>query len=111
MFGAIAVLFVLPWLDKSPVRSGRFRPVFKVFFWLLLLDCILLGYLGAKPAESYVILSRLATGWYFFHFLIVLPVLSLVERTRPLPQSISSPVFGGGAMSGASAAVKEKPNA
>jgi len=112
MFGAIAVLFVLPWLDKSPVRSGRFRPVFKVFFWLLLLDCVLLGYLGAKPAEGiYVILSRLATGWYFFHFLIVLPVLSLVERTRPLPQSISSPVFGGGALAGAGATTKEKPNA
>jgi len=112
MFGAIAVLFILPWLDKSPVRSGRFRPVFKVFFWLLLLDCVVLGYLGAKPAEGiYVILSRLATAWYFFHFLIVLPVLSLVERTRPLPQSISTPVLGGGAMAGANAAVKEKSNA
>ena len=65
MFGAIAVLFVLPWLDKSPVRSGRFRPIFKVFFWLLFADCILLGYLGAKPAEGiYVVLSRLATAWY-----------------------------------------------
>jgi quinol-cytochrome oxidoreductase complex cytochrome b subunit len=112
MFGAIAVLFVLPWLDKSPVRSGRFRPIFKIFFWLLLLDCLLLGYLGAKPAEGiYVVLSRLATAWYFFHFLIVLPALSLVERTRPLPQSISSPVLGGGAMAGAGAASKEKPNA
>ena len=112
MFGAIAVLFVLPWVDKSPVRSGRFRPIFKIFFWLLLLDCLLLGYLGAKPAEGiYVVLSRLATAWYFFHFLIVLPALSLVERTRPLPQSISSPVLGGGAMAGAGAASKEKPNA
>ncbi|NBQ83084.1 MAG: cytochrome b/b6 [Alphaproteobacteria bacterium] len=111
MFGAIAVLFVLPWLDRSPVRSGRFRPVFKIFFWLLLADCVLLGWLGAKPAEGiYVILSRLATAWYFFHFLIVLPMLSLVEKTRPLPQSISTPVMGGAAMAGSSAA-REKPNA
>jgi quinol-cytochrome oxidoreductase complex cytochrome b subunit len=111
MFGAIAVLFVLPWLDRSPVRSGRFRPVFKIFFWLLLADCVLLGWLGAKPAEGiYVILSRLATAWYFFHFLIVLPMLSLVEKTRPLPQSISTPVMGGSAMAGSSAP-REKPNA
>ena len=94
MFGAIAVLFILPWLDRSPVRSGRFRPIFKIFFWLLLVDCALLGWLGAKPAEGiYVILSRLATAWYFAHFLLVLPILSVVEKTRPLPQSISLPVM------------------
>ena len=111
MFGAIAVLFILPWLDKSPVRSGRFRPIFKVFFWLLLADCVLLGWLGAKPAEGiYVILSRLATAWYFMHFLVVLPLLSYVEKTRPLPQSISTPVMGGAAMAG-SAAPREKPDA
>ncbi len=111
MFGAIAVLFILPWLDKSPVRSGRFRPIFKVFFWLLLADCVLLGWLGAKPAEGiYVILSRLATAWYFMHFLVVLPLLSFVEKTRPLPQSISTPVMGGAAMAGA-AATREKPDA
>jgi len=110
MFGAIAVLFVLPWLDRSPVRSGRFRPVFKIFFWLLLADCVLLGYIGAKPPEGmYVIVGRLATIWYFVHFLIILPVLSVVETPRPLPQSISSPVFGGsGSMTGAAAAPKEK---
>ena len=78
---AIAVLFILPWLDKSPVRSSRFRPLYKLFFWLLLLDCIVLGYLGAKPAEGiYVILSRLATAYYFFHFLIVLPLLPKIEK-------------------------------
>lgn len=94
MFGAIAVLFVLPWLDRSPVRSGRFRPIFKVFFWLLLADCVLLGWLGAKPAEgAYVIIARFATAWYFAHFLLILPLLSTVEKTRPLPQSISAPVM------------------
>ena len=111
MFGSIAVLFVLPWLDKSPVRSGRFRPIFKVFFWLLLVDCAVLGYLGAKPAEGvYVVWARLATAWYFLHFLVVLPVLSRVERTRPLPHSIATPVLAGGKKL-AGAAKMEKPDA
>ncbi|MBL6782521.1 MAG: cytochrome b/b6 [Alphaproteobacteria bacterium] len=108
MFGAIAVLFILPWLDRSPVRSGRFRPLFKLFFWVLLADCVLLGYLGGKPAEGiYVTLSRLATAYYFIHFLVILPLLSVVEKTRPLPQSISMPVTGAG-MSAAPAAKRGK---
>ena len=110
MFGAIAILFVLPWLDRSPVRSAKFRPIFKIFFWVFFADCILLGYLGGMPAEGiYVLLSRIATVWYFAHFLIILPVLSVIETPRALPQSISSPVLGGGsAMAGAAAAPKEK---
>ena len=91
MFGAIAVLFILPWLDRSPVRSAKFRPIFKIFFWVFFADCILLGYLGAMPAEGiYVVLSRIATVWYFAHFLLILPILSVIETPRPLPQSISS---------------------
>ena len=87
MFGAIAVLFVLPWLDRSPVRSARFRPLFRIFFWLLLIDAVVLGYLGGKPAEGiYVVLSRIATAWYFLHFLVILPLLSVFETTRPLPK-------------------------
>ncbi len=94
MFSAIFVLFVLPWLDRSPVRSARFRPVFRIFFWLLFIDCIILGYLGGMPAEGiYVLLSRLATAWYFLHFLVILPMLSVFETTRPLPKSISEPVL------------------
>ena len=94
MFGAIAILFVLPWLDRSPVRSARFRPVFRIFFWLLFIDAIALGYLGGKPAEGiYVTLSRVATAWYFLHFLVILPMLSVFENTKPLPKSISEPVL------------------
>jgi len=94
MFSAILVLFVLPWLDRSPVRSARFRPVFRIFFWLLFIDCIALGYLGGMPAEGvYVVLSRAATAWYFLHFLAILPLLSVFETTKPLPKSISEPVL------------------
>tara|TARA_B100001094_G_scaffold41833_1_gene36536 strand:- start:299 stop:1492 length:1194 start_codon:yes stop_codon:yes gene_type:complete len=96
MFGAIAVLFILPWLDRSPVRSARFRPFFRVFFWLFFVNAIALGYLGGKPAEGiYVILSRVATAWYFLHFLAILPILSMFEITKPLPKSISEPVLKG----------------
>ena len=94
MFSAIFVLFILPWLDRSPVRSARFRPMFRIFFWLLFIDCIVLGYLGGMPAEGiYVVLSRIATAWYFLHFLAILPLLSVFETTRPLPKSISEPVL------------------
>ena len=94
MFGAIAVLFVLPWLDRSPVRSSTFRPWYKIFFWLLFIDCIALGYLGAMPAEGiYVVLSRIATAYYFIHFLVLLPLLPKFEKTRPLPVSIGTPIF------------------
>ena len=95
MFAAIAVLAVLPWLDTSKVRSSAYRPLNKQFFWIFVGVCILLGWLGAKPAEGiYVILSRICTAWYFFHFLVILPVLGLVEKTKPLPASIAESVLG-----------------
>ena len=110
MFGAIGVLFILPWLDRSPVRSANFRPLFKIFFWIFFADCIALGYLGGMPAEGiYVVLSQICTIWYFVHFLVILPVLSVIETPKPLPQSLSKSVLGGGgALAGATAAPKEK---
>lgn len=96
MFSAIAILFVVPWLDTSKVRSATFRPMYKIFFWVLVADGILLGYLGAMPAEgAYVVWARLATAYYFLHFLVVLPVLGIVETPRKLPESISKPVLAG----------------
>jgi ubiquinol-cytochrome c reductase cytochrome b/c1 subunit len=90
LFGGIGVLFFLPWLDTSRVRSGRYRPLFAKFFWAFLITCIGLGWLGTKPPEGiYVIWSRLLTSYYFAFFLLVLPVLALVEKTRPLPKSIT----------------------
>ena len=94
MFGSIIVLLFLPWLDGSPVRSGRFRPIFKWFFWVLLLDCVMLGYLGAHPPEGvYVVLAQIGTAYFYFHFLILLPLLGKLERPKPLPTSISQPVL------------------
>ena len=112
MFAAIAVLFVLPWLDRSPVRSATFRPIYKIMFWVFLLDCVALTYLGAKPAEGiYVVLSRLCTVYYFAHFIILLPALSVLETPRSLPRSIGKSVLGGGngIPAPAPAAAREKP--
>jgi ubiquinol-cytochrome c reductase cytochrome b/c1 subunit len=93
MFTAVLVLFALPWLDTSPVRSARFRPLYKWFFWLFLADCILLGVVGSKKPEGYWIwIGQAATAYYFFHFFVILPVLSLIERPQPLPTSISAAV-------------------
>ncbi len=94
MFGSIIVLFFLPWLDTSPVRSARFRPVYKWCFWLLVLDGVLLGYLGAHPPEgSYVLMAQIGTAYYYLFFLVLLPLLGKLERPRPLPTSISEPVL------------------
>jgi len=107
MFGAIAVLFVLPWLDRSPVRSSRFRPMYKWFFWIFAIDCVVLGYMGALPAEGiYIVIGRIATVYYFAHFLVIIPLLAKFEKTRELPKSISEPVLGGGGGGAAGAAAK-----
>ncbi|MDC3401876.1 cytochrome b N-terminal domain-containing protein [Alphaproteobacteria bacterium] len=94
MFGAIFVMFLLPWLDTSKIRSGRYRPLFRQFFILFVIDCLVLGYLGAQPAEGvYIILARIGTVYYFAHFLIILPVLGIVEKPSNVPESISSSVL------------------
>ena len=96
MFASILLLFFLPWLDKSPVRSGSYRPTFRVFFWVLIVDVGVLAFCGGMPAEEpYVMMSQVATMYYFAHFLIILPLLSMVERTRPLPNSIAESVLHG----------------
>jgi ubiquinol-cytochrome c reductase cytochrome b subunit len=98
MFGSIILLFFLPWLDTSPVRSGNYRPLFKKFFWFGLIPCIaILGYCGGAPAEEpYVMIGQLATAYYFAHFLIILPIVSMIEKPLPLPSSITESVLGKG---------------
>ena len=94
MFGAIFVLFLLPWLDTSKVRSARYRPLFRQFYALFVVDCLMLGYLGAMPAEGiYIVLARIGTLYYFAHFLVVLPVLGIIEKPKAVPESISEPVL------------------
>ena len=108
MFGAVAVLFIVPWLDTSRVRSAKFRPIYRQFFWLLLIDCIVLGWVGGNPPEgAFIVIGRIATVYYFLHFLVILPLLGKLERPLPLPASIAQPVLPGG-LAGAGAAAMEK---
>src|SRR5215468_4132192 len=96
LFASIGILAFLPWLDTSRVKSATYRPLYKQFFWLFVLTCVLLGWLGSKPpAGGYVIMSRLLTAWYFIHFIIVLPSLGLIEQPKPLPGSISEAALKG----------------
>jgi ubiquinol-cytochrome c reductase cytochrome b subunit len=95
MFGALLILFVLPWLDTSKVRSARFRPIYKKLFWVFLADCIILGWVGANPPEGhFILIGQLATIYYFLHLLVIVPIVGKIEKTRPLPESISAPVLG-----------------
>jgi len=97
MFGAIGILFILPWLDRSPVRSAQFRPMYKVFYWLFIINMLALGYLGVQNPEGiYLILGRTCTAWYFIHFLIIIPLLNVIETPKALPKSISDPIFSSG---------------
>lgn len=101
MLGSILILFVLPWLDTSPVRSCTFRPIYKWLVFLLIIDCFVLGYVGSQPADGVLggiplnWIGKLGTFWYFLHFLVLSPVVGRIERPLPLPTSIGTPVLGG----------------
>jgi len=124
MFASILILFVLPWLDSSKVRSARFRPKYKIFFWLFVINGLALGYAGSQTADWGIILgfvehvegatknwmtvetslarylpdisiSRICSLYYFAFFLAILPWLSRTEKTLPLPESIAKAVLGG----------------
>ena len=96
MFAAIFVLVILPWLDTSKVRSAIFRPLYKQFYWFLVADVLILGYVGAMPAEGlYLLVARIATAYYFLHFLVILPILGSKEKTLDVPMSLTEPVLGG----------------
>lgn len=91
MFGAVAILFVLPWLDRSKIKSATFRPLYRPLFWAFVLNCLILGWIGAKPPEGYYLwVGRLATAYYFFHFVILLPLLSFIEKPKNVPESITA---------------------
>ncbi len=94
MFGSIAVLFVMPWLDTSKVRSAVYRPWYKLFFWLFVANAVMLGWLGSRPAEGiYPLMSLIGTIIYFSFFLVVLPLLGLFETPRRVPNSITEAVL------------------
>ncbi|MEX6506724.1 cytochrome bc complex cytochrome b subunit [Jiella sp. M17.18] len=110
MFGSIIILFFVSWLDTSRVRSTAYRPIYRIFFWILVADCLFLGWLGSKPPEGiYPALALAGTIYYFGHFLIVLPVLGLVETPKRLPGSITEAVLARTGGSGTPAGAMASP--
>ena len=94
MFGSILIMFVLPWLDTSRIRSATFRPVYKWLLIVFMLDCALLTWCGAQlPEGAPLILGRIGAAWYFLHLLVLTPVVGWLETPKPLPASIGEPVL------------------
>ncbi|MEM7650667.1 MAG: cytochrome b/b6 [Pseudomonadota bacterium] len=99
MFGSILLWYILPWLDTHPIRSARFRPLYRAFFLLLVADFIFLGYLGSQSADALLFgvpmsfFGLLGTAYYFVYFLVILPWLSKNEKGRELPASIHQSVL------------------
>ncbi len=94
LFSAIAVLAIVPWLDRSPVKSAKYRPSYRFFFWVFVAICIGLGYLGSQePTSGLALIARILTFGYFAFFLIIMPVLSFTEKTKPIPTSIADAVL------------------
>ncbi len=128
MFASILILLVLPWLDTSPVRSAKYRPMYRIFFWLFFINCVVLGYAGSQSADWGILIgfcfdeascattaqtallsielpeamakgmidisiSLVGTGYYFFHFLVLMPMLGKREKTLPVPNSIAESVL------------------
>ena len=105
MFASIAVLAFLPWLDTSRVKSGRYRPMFRMFFWIFAVVCVFLGYVGSQATDAAVVslggavlldmsgFGLILTIWYFAHLLIILPLLGLIEKPLQAPASIADDVL------------------
>jgi quinol-cytochrome oxidoreductase complex cytochrome b subunit len=126
MFGAIAVLFVLPWLDTSKVRSMRYRPTARLFFLIFVVVALGLGFCGSNEPSAQVIpgvsgfnlfdynlnsfvwLSRILATYYFAYFLVIIPLLGLRETPLPVPDSISTPVLSAALPKGAAAQAEKK---
>ena len=99
MAGSLLTLMFVPWLDTSKVRSSRFRPMMKQFFWVFVVDCAILGYCGAQSVDAarfgipLVWAARIGTLYYFAFFWVIMPLLGIIERPKPLPAGISQPVL------------------
>ncbi|MEM8826931.1 MAG: cytochrome b N-terminal domain-containing protein, partial [Pseudomonadota bacterium] len=108
MFASILLLFFLPWLDASPVKSLRYRPMLRKWTYAWLVSFLVLSWCGGALAEQpYIIISQICTIWYFAHFLIIIPLVSRLETPLPLPASISEAVLKGKATTGAPVGIED----
>jgi len=81
MFGSLLILLVIPFINTSEIRSTSFRPIFKIFYWILVADFLILGWVGQKPVtDEYIFTGQVATLYYFLFFLILIPMIGLIEK-------------------------------
>jgi ubiquinol-cytochrome c reductase cytochrome b subunit len=126
--GALGVLFVLPWLDTSKVRSMRYRPTARIYFFIWVFFSLVLGWCGSQEPDGQIVsgfagpvfidydinsvtwLSRISALYYFAYFLVILPILGMTETTLPVPDSLYTPVLShpAGLPVGAAAAPETK---
>jgi quinol-cytochrome oxidoreductase complex cytochrome b subunit len=105
LFGSMLTLVFIPWLDTSKVRSARFRPMFKLFFWILAVDGVALGICGSESVDANFFhtpipalwVARFGTAYYYAFFWLIMPIVGLIETPKPLPDSISKAVLGSAA--------------
>jgi ubiquinol-cytochrome c reductase cytochrome b subunit len=90
MFASILIMFFLPWLDRSPVKSIRYKGIlYKVLLGLFVVDFIMLGFLGTQPTTNlYKLMSQVGTIYYFLFFLLM-PIYSKMDKTKPVPERVS----------------------
>ncbi len=113
MFMAIVLLAFLPWLDTSRVKSANYRPLYRIAFWVFAVDTVLLGWIGSQPPVGATVwLGQVFTAYYFFHLVILLPLLGFIETPTRLPASITDAVLGprGGSASVMAAGAASSPN-
>lgn len=80
MLGSLLVLLIIPFTNTSDVRNTTYRPLFKIFFWLFIVDFVILTWVGQKPVKDYFILTgQIATIYYFLFFIVLIPVIGKVE--------------------------------
>ena len=80
MGGSLIVLFLIPFTNTSEIRSTTFRPIFKIFYWLLVADFLILGWIGQKPVKDvFVLVGQIATVFYFLFFVVLIPLIGVIE--------------------------------
>jgi len=82
MFGSLLILLILPIVDIGRVRSYQFRPAFKLGFWFFVVNFVILMWIGSQhPTSPYVEIGQIATAFYFAWFLIIIPIIGIIENT------------------------------
>jgi len=85
MFVAILILLVLPFTDTSNIKGSSYKPLFTIAFWLFALNFLVLMWLGSCHVEApFIVAGQVATAYYFSHFLIILPILGIIDNVISL---------------------------